>query len=45
MSMKNLKVLLQDGIRETKKHYEAPELIELGNVAELTNYDISTQIP
>lgn len=43
--MNNPKMLPHDGAPETKKRYEAPELIELGNVAELTNYDISTQVP
>jgi len=29
----------------TKKAYEVPELVELGNVADLTNYDVSTMVP
>ena len=28
-----------------KREYEVPELVELGNVAELTNYDVSTMVP
>jgi hypothetical protein len=30
---------------EDTKSYEPPELIELGDIAELTNYDISVRVP
>lgn len=41
--MKNEISLPVDSLSDTKKSYEAPELIELGDVAKLTNYDVSTQ--
>lgn len=32
------------GTTDPKKAYEAPELIELGSVSELTNYDVSVKV-
>lgn len=32
------------GTDNRKKAYEAPELIELGTVSELTNYSVSVQV-
>jgi hypothetical protein len=32
-------------IEETKKIYGSPELVELGDLASLTNYDISVRVP
>jgi hypothetical protein len=30
---------------DEKKHYDAPSIEELGDIAELTNYDVSVRVP
>jgi hypothetical protein len=43
--MKSKIALPIDFLPNIKKDYEVPELTELGDVAKLTNYDVSVQVP
>jgi hypothetical protein len=45
LSMQTKFSLPTDPIPDKKMDYEAPELVELGDVAKLTNYDVSVLVP
>jgi len=44
-SMDEMNKTTDDSSCAVKKTYDTPELVELGNVSELTNYDVSTMVP
>jgi len=43
--MNDIQIPTKEVVVTVGKTYETPQLIELGNVAELTNYDVSTMVP
>ena len=43
--MENEVVLAKCEDLERAKPYEPPKVTELGDIAELTNYDVSVQVP